>query len=91
MSLRQATGKHGITAGVAYLSSLLPLRTLIHFINLLSELLKVRDDELFSESLSEQHDVVAHTPARGHITDETFKSLCYYCYVELCRNFWLHC
>lgn len=36
---------------------------LVHLIDLLGKLVKVRDDELFSESLSQQHDVVAHTSA----------------------------
>lgn len=51
-----------------HLSCLLLLCAVIHPIDLLGKLCKVRDDELFFKSLSQQHDVVAHTPTRVHVT-----------------------
>ena len=51
---------------LTYMSSLLLLCTVGYLINLLGKLFKVGDDKFFSESLSEQHDVVADTPTQGN-------------------------
>lgn len=51
---------------VTYLSSLVLLCAVVQLIDLMGKLVKVRDDEFLFESLSQQHDVVPHTPTRGH-------------------------
>lgn len=51
------------------------MRTVVHCINLVDKLFKVWDDKFFSESLSQQHDVVAHTPTKGHNYNEVKKPL----------------
>lgn len=55
-----------VSVSVTYLPSILMLCTFIYLIDLVGELFKVRDDEMFSERICQQHDVVAHTPTRKH-------------------------
>lgn len=43
------------------------LRAVIYLVDLVGKLSKVGDDELFLKGLCQQHDVVAHTPTRGHV------------------------
>lgn len=64
MSALQGARRHGNCTSLTYTPSLVLVCALVHLIDPLGKLFKVRDDEHFPESLRQQHDVVAPTSAR---------------------------